>query len=460
MDANISIAPLLEARSIAVIGASADPLKIGGRPIEYLKRFGFSGRVVPVNPGRNTVQGLNCYKSLSDTDPVDLAIIAAPAAGARDALGQCIAGGVKGVVLFSAGFAEVGDAGRTAQIELAAAASAAGVALLGPNCLGTINAHQGVIATFTTALDAGTLPPGSFSYVGQSGALGAYWIEKVVTAGLGVSKWITTGNEAQLGLAEGLAYLAQDDETRLIGIYIEDIKHPAVFAAAAAAARAAGKTMLAIKAGRSVAGRRAVAAHTGADAGDDARYRRLLDDCGVVRVASLTEMVDAARLILSDTPPARVRRLGVVTVSGGSGVLICDAADDAGLTVPELPREVCAALDKVLPTFVRRQNPVDVTGAVVTDTAMLGHVIAALASGDTCDAIVLFFGLMNSIKDHLVAAARSAKACGKPVVVIWMGANPQSRAAIEAMGIPVFAEIPSAIGAIARASAMGAPLGI
>jgi acyl-CoA synthetase (NDP forming) len=460
VDATISIAPLLEARSIAVIGASADPLKIGGRPIEYLKRFGFSGRIVPVNPSRDSVQGLRCYKSLSDTDPVELAIIAAPAAGARPALDQCIAAGVKGVVLFSAGFAEVGDSGRTAQIELATAASGAGLALLGPNCLGTINAYKSVIATFTTALDTGTLPPGGFSYVGQSGALGAYWIEKVVSAGLGVSKWITTGNEAQLSLAEGLAYLAQDGETRLVGIYIEDIKHPAVFAAAAAAARAAGKTILAIKAGRSVSGRRAVAAHTGAEAGDDARYQGLLDDCGVVRVASLTEMIDVARLILSDMPPARVKRLGVVTVSGGSGVLICDAADDAGLTVPELPRDVCAALDKVLPTFVRRQNPVDVTGAVVSDTRMLDRVITALASGDACDAIVLFFGLMNSIRDDLVSAARNAKACGKPLVVIWMGANPESRTAIEAMGIPVFAEIPSAIGAIARASRMGAAIGI
>lgn len=449
---------MLEARSIAIIGASADPLKIGGRPIEYLRRFGFSGRVVPVNPNRDTVQSLPCYRSLADTDPVDVAIIAAPAAGAHEAVEQCIAAGTKGIILFSAGFAEVDEQGRAAQSELARMASRAHVSLLGPNCLGTINAHNKAVATFTTALDTGSLPPGMFSYAGQSGALGAYWIEKVVSAGLGVSKWITTGNEAQLTLAEALGYLAHDRETRLIGIYIEDVKRPKVFAAAAAAARAAGKTILAIKAGRSPTGQRAVAAHTGADAGDDARYQSILDECGITRVASLTEMVDVARLILSDSPPARVNRLGVVTVSGGAGVLICDAARDAGLTVFDLPPDLSAALDPILPTFVRRQNPIDVTGAVVSNTAMLDQIIAALARSETCDAIVLFFGLMNSIKDDLVAAVRNAKACGKPIVVIWMGAHEDSRAAIENMGIPVFAEIPSAINAIAKASEAGDPI--
>jgi acyl-CoA synthetase (NDP forming) len=451
----ISLAPLLEARSIAIIGASADPLKIGGRPIEYLRRFGFTGRVVPVNPNRDNVQGLTCYRSLVDTEPVDLAIIAAPAAAAVDAVHECLAARTKGIVLFTAGFAEVNEEGRSVQSELARAASEAGSTLLGPNCLGTINAHNRVVATFTTALEAGALPAGQFSYCGQSGALGAYWLDKVVAAGLGVSKWITTGNEAQVTLADGLAYLAQDHETRLIGIYIEDVKRPEVFAAAAEAARAAGKTIVAIKAGRSHAGQLAVAAHTGAQAGDDARYQALLDDCRITRVASLTEMIDAGRLILGEVPPTAAKRLGVVTVSGGAGVLICDAAHDAGLVVPELPPQVRAALDGILPTFVRRQNPIDVTGAVVSNTAMLDRIIAALAESDACDAIVLFFGLMNSIKDDIVAAVRNARLSGKPIVLIWMGSSQASRAAIEHMGIPVFDEIPSAINALAAVSRSG-----
>ena len=442
---------LLEARSVAVIGASSDPLKIGGRPIDYLRRYGFSGRIVPVNPNRAEIQGLRCFRNLSETEPVDLAIISAPASDAKEAVMQCIGAGTKNLILFTAGFAEVDNAGRAAQEFLAKAAADKGAQLLGPNCLGAINAHSRLVASFTTALEESPLPPGAFSYMGQSGALGAYWIEKTISAGLGVSKWITTGNEAQITLADALAYLASDDETRVIGAYIEDVKQPEVFAQAAAAARAAGKTILAIKSGRSPAGQRAVAGHTGAVAGDDTRYQALLDDCGITRVASLTEMVDTTRLVLSAVPPRQGKRLGIVTVSGGAGVLICDVAHDFGFTIAELPADVLARLDTLLPVFVQRQNPVDVTGAVVSNTPMLREVVSTLAGSDACDVIVLFFGAMNSIREGLVDAVREAKSHGKPVVVIWMAGNPEAIRMIETMGIAVFNEIPPAIGALARA---------
>jgi acyl-CoA synthetase (NDP forming) len=312
-----------------------------------------------------------------------------------------------------------------------------------------------VVATFTTALEAGQLPTGGFSYVGQSGALGAYWLEKAVAAGLGISKWITTGNEAQTSLADALSYLSDDRETQVIGLYIEDVKNPALFAASAARARRAGKPLLAIKAGRSEAGRRAVGAHTGAIAGDDASYQALLDDCGITRVASLTEMVDVARLLLAPYPPAGVRNLNVVTVSGGAGVLICDAAHDAGLFIPELPPGVRVELDGILPTFVRRQNPIDVTGAVVSNPGMLDRILIALSRNETCDAIVVFVGLMNSIGNDIVAALQKARTRGKPIMVIWMGASEESRGALERAGIPVMTEIPAAIGALAKASIGG-----
>jgi acyl-CoA synthetase (NDP forming) len=455
----VSFAPdlsrLLDARSIAVVGASADPLKIGGRPIEYLRRFGFTGRIVPVNPHRAEVQGLRCLKDLRESEPVDVAIIAAPGEGAPQAVEQSIAAGAKSIILFTAGFAEVDERGLGLQRELAGRATAAGVTLLGPNCLGVINAHSRVVATFTTALETGQLPSGGFSYVGQSGALGAYWLEKAVSAGLGISKWVTTGNEAQTSLADALSYLADDRETQVIGLYIEDVKNPALFAASAARARRAGKPVLAIKAGRSEAGRRAVGAHTGAIAGDDASYQSLLDECRITRVASLTEMVDVARLLLAPHPPASVKRLNVVTVSGGAGVLICDAAQDAGLCIPELPDRVRAELDGILPAFVRRQNPIDVTGAIVSNPGMLDRILIALSANETCDAIVLFVGLMNSIGEDIVAAIQKARTRGKPILVIWMGASETSRGTLERAGIPVMTEIPAAIIALAKASSGG-----
>jgi acetate---CoA ligase (ADP-forming) len=437
---------------VAVIGASADPLKIGGRPLQYLRLYGYRGRVVPVNPNRQEVQALQCVPHLSLEDPMDLAIVAAPAAAAGEAVSDCLRAGCKAIILFSAGFAELDDAGRQAQQHLARAASDAGIALLGPNCLGIINAHTRLAATFTTALENSQLPVGAFSYMGQSGALGAYWIEKAVSAGLGISKWITTGNEAQVSLADALWYLAEDSHTRLIGAYVEDLKQPESFLEAAQVALRAGKTILAIKSGRSEGGRRAVAAHTGADAGSDAYYQSLLDESGITRVASLTEMIDTARLLLSRTPPRHVQRLAVVTVSGGAGALICDAAHDAGLSVPDLPAEVTRELDALLPKFVLRRNPIDVTGAIVSNTPMLGEVLVTLARSDAFDSIVLFLGLMGSIQEGLISAVTRAQKVGKPLILIWMGATPESRHAIEALGIPVFTEIPSTLSILAKAT--------
>lgn len=455
MSIQLSLEPLLEAKSIAVVGASADPLKVGGRPLDYLRRFGYRGRLVAVNPNRNDVQGICCFPSLSDTDPVDLAIIAAPAAGARESVKQCIAAGAKAMVLFTAGFAEVSDEGRAIQLELAREASAAGAVLLGPNCLGTINMHNNLAATFTTALDAGKPLVGEYAYVGQSGALGAYWIEKMTSAGIGVSKWISTGNEAQITLADAILYLARDRETRVICAYIEDVKRPEVFAEAVAVARKAGKAILAIKSGRSTAGQRAVAAHTGVDAGDDIRYQALLDECGVVRVGSLSEMVDVSRLLRSSSVAKAARRIGIVTISGGAGALICDAVSDADLGILELPESTSEQLRLVLPEFVRCQNPIDVTGALLSNAELLSQVLLILSRCEECEVVVLFLGAMSSIRQKIVNAVTEMQRTGKPLVLIWMGAMADTCQQIEQLGIPVFSEITVAIRALAATVGAG-----
>jgi acetate---CoA ligase (ADP-forming) len=445
---------LLEAESIAVVGASADPLKIGGRPIEYLRRFGFTGRIIPVNPQRREIQSLPCIPRLTDESAAELAIIATAAPDALISLTDCLAAGCKGIVIFSAGFAEFNPEGRALQERFARMADEAGAVLLGPNCLGTINAHSRLVATFTTALEHSQLPVGGFSYFGQSGALGAYWIEKVEASGLGVAKWITTGNECHISLADALLYLAQDPETTLIGAYIEDIKQPERFVEAARIARSAGKPVLAIKSGRSKPGKRAVSAHTGAVAGEDEWYEEILKACGIVRVDSLTEMVDVGRLLLSNPPPRAPSRLAVVTVSGGAGALICDAASDVGLDVPDLSADMRRRLDKLLPSFVLRQNPIDVTGAVVSNAPMLGDVLTALASCAEFDTIVIFLGLMSSIKDGLIEAVKGARALGKPLVLIWVGASTESLQALRDCGIPVFADIPTTLRALAKTVVM------
>jgi acyl-CoA synthetase (NDP forming) len=445
----IDIKPLLEPASVAVVGASADPRKIGGRPIDYMRRFGFPGRFVGINPARKEVQGVQCFPDIAEAGPIDLAILATPLDGAEAAVFGCLKAGVRALVLFTAGYAETGEAGRVAQQRLVDAACEAGAVLLGPNCLGAVNVPGRLPATFATTLEVLDPRLGGFSYVGQSGALGAYWLEMADAAGLGVAKWITTGNEAQVTGADAIAYLAADAHTRIIGTYIEDIKAPEEFAAAAKAAQQAGKRIIAIKAGRSAAGARASATHTASHAGDAAWYAKFLEECGVTQLRSLTEMIDVARLAEASSA-YQAARIGMVTVSGGAGVLVCDAAADQGLTMAELTDPDRAQLREFLPFYAPAANPIDVTGAVVSDRTLLPRAIEILGQTAGCDVILLFYGGMASIADDLVAAAKAAGSYGKPVVVIWMAGPKAALAEITASGVPVFTDIPPAVAAIAR----------
>ena len=446
---------LLNARSVAVVGASADPGKISGRPIAYMLARGYQGAIYPVNPGREEVQGLRCYPSIAAIgQPVDLAIVGTAASRVEAAIREGIAAGVKAFVVFSSGFAELDEAGRALQARLSALAQEHGVAIVGPNCLGVANSRSGLIATFTTALESHSLQRGHFSFVSQSGALGAYWMDIVLRSDIGFNHWITTGNECDVDAAEAIDFLVADPDTQVIGLYIEDIRRTDAFRAALTRAARAGKPVIVIKAGSSSAGAAAAASHTGALAGDDALYDACLAQHGALRVQSLTEMMDAARLLLHKATPLGPR-LAVMTVSGGAGVLIADACEPYGMQLPALKPDVAAALKPVLPSFVHPSNPLDITGNVLQDTPMIGRAMQALATDPDVHGIVLFIGMMHSIADVFVqalSAARQQVHC--PIIVIWVGAMDSSIRALEAAGIPVFLDIPQATRAMAQGLAM------
>ncbi|MBO9354637.1 CoA-binding protein [Bordetella petrii] len=445
-------AAVLEARNVAIVGASADPGKIAGRPLSYMLSRGFAGKVFPVNPARAEVQGLKSYPSLSAIgEPVDLAIVGTPAALVEGVVQEGIAAGVRAFVVFSSGFSETGDAGAALQRRLGDLARAHGITILGPNCLGVANSATGLIASFTTALEATPIRQGGFALVSQSGALGAYWMDICLRSGLGFSKWITTGNECDMDAAAAIAYLAGDPDTRVIGLYVEDVRDTAAFRQALRSAAEAGKPVIAIKAGRSQAGAAAAASHTGALAGDDALYDACLGQHGALRVDSLSQMIDAARLYLFDSVP-QGNRLAVMSVSGGAGVLIADEAERWGLRLPALPTQAADALAQVLPPFVKAANPLDLTGNVVQDTASISKALEAVASAPGTDAIVLFVGLMHSIATAFTdAIAQARQRTHRPIVVIWIGAREDSVAILEQARIPVFRDIPQAVAALGAA---------
>ena len=224
---------LLNARSVAIVGASNDPGKITGRPMAYMLARGYRGDIYPVNPSRQEVQGLVCYPSLKAIGrPVDLAIMGTAAEQVETVIVEGIAAGVKAFVVFSSGFAELDQAGRALQSRLTMLARQHGVAIVGPNCLGVVNGKSGLIASFTTALEAHPLNKGGFSFVSQSGALAAYWMDIVLRSGLGVGQWITTGNECDVDAAEAIDFLVNDPDTQVIGVYLEDIRRADAFRAA------------------------------------------------------------------------------------------------------------------------------------------------------------------------------------------------------------------------------------
>jgi acyl-CoA synthetase (NDP forming) len=382
---------LMAPRSIAIIGASQDATKIGGRPVELLRRYGYAGQVYPVNPRAAMVQGLPAYASLQALpEAPDLAIVAVEAEKAPEAVEQCADRGVRCVVVFSSGFAELGEKGRAMQERLRAAARRTGMRVLGPNCLGAVSIAEKSIATFSIVLDHSLPAAGSLGIVSQSGNLGSFTMRLASERGIGVSRFVTTGNECDIDIADGIAWLARDGATKVILCCLETCRDAGRLIAALKEAREAGKPVIALKIGISEAGQAAAASHTGAMAGSDAVFDALFARTGAVRVRSVDELIDlgqAASILLPDRLP-RGSRLAILAASGGFGVLLADAAQAAGLSMPELSETTQRTILDLVP-FASARNPVDATAQMSSRPDLLQKILAAVAADDRCDALVL-----------------------------------------------------------------------
>lgn len=449
---NASLTALFAPRAIAVVGASSNAQKIGGIPVDYQRRFGFDGALYPVNPNAETIQGLPAWPSLRAIGkPVDLAILAVPAALVDGALDDAIAAGVKGVVLFSSGFAEIGDAGAAAQARLGDKARAAGVRLIGPNCLGFMNLAQNVYATFSPAPNVGRVQPGRIGLVSQSGAFGAYAYAMARERGVGLSLWATTGNEADVQFADCLAWLAQDPGTDVIMGYMEGCRDGERLRAALALAQAAGKPVVIVKVGSTALGAQAAASHTAALAGDDAVYDAIFRRYGVLRARTLTEFFDLAHSAAVAGRP-RDRSIGLFTLSGGVGALMADDASAQGLDVRPLSEGAQNRLRDWVP-FAAPRNPVDITGQVTNDMTLMERTarvmlddqgfaswMGFLAAGGASDT---FWPVLRG----LVASLRAAYP--DTLLAVSTLLAPERRAELEAMRCLVFADPSDGIRTIA-----------
>jgi acyl-CoA synthetase (NDP forming) len=366
-----------------VIGASRRRGSIGGELFRNVLAADFSGAAYPVNRDGEPVGGVPAYKSIADVPKVDLAVVCLPGPLVLDAAEAALMRGIKALCVISSGFAEVGAEGRERQERLLDLVRAHGGRLVGPNCLGIAVPRLGLNATFGPR----PLPPGPIAFSSQSGALGLALLEKASERRLGFSAFVSIGNKADVSSNDLLEWWEDDDETELVLLYLESFGNPQKFARLARRV-ARKKPVLALKSGSTEAGARAASSHTAALASSDTAVEALFRQAGVIRAATLEELVDAAAL-LSSQPLPRGRRVGVLTNAGGLGILCADACAVAGLELPELSEETRAALQPLLPEDASLANPVDLLGSATAAT--FKAVIPALLEDKRIDSLVVLF---------------------------------------------------------------------
>lgn len=370
LQADSALRCLMAPTSVAVVGASADPGRIGGRPIAWMLQAGFHGDIYPVNPNRDTIQGLRAYASV-DALPrsPEAAIVAVPATQVIDTLDSLGRRGTRAAVVFSSGFAETAGDGVAQQQRLLDVARSHGMRLLGPNCLGLFNHRIGWYPTFTTAFDGGWPLPGRVGVVAQSGAFGSHLVCLARARGIGTPQCVTTGNQADITVGEIIRWYAEDPSVDVIAAYVEGVTRADIFVDALDAARRARKPVVMLKVGRSALGHSAAASHTASVAGNDAVTDAVLREFGVIRVRSAEELLDVAYTATRGIFPVN-NTMGVMTVSGGVGVLISDIAEDEGVAMPPMPAAAQDELRALLP-YASPINPVDCTAQALNDPTLV-----------------------------------------------------------------------------------------
>lgn len=450
MTNNLDLRPLWAAQTIAVVGATERVGAIGRLPIEYLTKFGFEGFIAPVNPKGGTILGLPAFQSMAEIPQhIELALIMVPASSVREAVKDCAAAGVDVAIVMSSGFGEVDPDGQIAQQELVDIARADGMRLVGPNCIGSVGGAHRVMATFSPVFSSEStpLPAGNVALVSQSGALGFGALSLGLERGVPIGIAITTGNEADVTAVEVAAQLAQDPEVDAVVMYVESLGNMDQLIEVAGS-----KPIAILKAGRSVAGAAAAASHTGALASPDKVVSAVLTQNGIARANNIDELLDIAALFASEKKilgPA----VGIVTTSGGSGILAVDALESEGLSLAELSAETVTALEEIVPSYGNATNPVDVTAAVMAESGLFERCVNRLSTDPSVNAIVACFAVLVGKDVDRIAQALGAvrENTGLPVVAVRTGAAalaPEGAQVLKEAGIPVYPTPERAVAAL------------
>jgi acetyltransferase len=431
-----SLDPVLRPRSVAVIGASRKKQTIGREILRNLLDFEFCGPVYPVNPGAPFVGSMKCYASLDEIPgPVDLAIVTVPREGVLEVVDACAKKGVKGIVMITAGFREVGAEGAAIEKKLEARLRKHGMRLVGPNCMGVINTHPEVRLNGTFA--ASVPKRGNVGLVSQSGALGEAILADAERSGIGVAMFVSMGNKTDVSGNDLLEYWENDPDVEVILMYLESFGNPRKFTQIARRITRK-KPIITVKSGRTAAGARAATSHTGSIVGLDVATESLLEQCGVLRVSTMAEMfVQAAAF--ANQPPPRGDRIAIVTNAGGPGILCTDALIGHGLELAEFRPDTRRRIAKVIPPEASSANPVDMIASA--DAARYRAVLDLVMKDPGVDGVIAIFVSPIMIDAFEVARAIAGAADRKkPVLSVFMGKQ-RSQEGIEelrARRVPVY----------------------
>ena len=420
LDPRAALRRALAPRSIAVIGASDNAHKIGGRPISYLSRFGFQGQVFPINPARLEVQGLRSYQSLRDLPEVpDVAIIAVPGELAVRAVDECAQAGVAVSIIMSSGFGEAHAEGKQQERAMRERARAAGMRLVGPNSQGLANFGTGAVASFSTMFTEVEPADGPIGIISQSGAMAVIPYGLLRERGLGVRHSHATGNDCDVTVCELATVVAEDPELRLLLLYLEGIPDPWNLAEAARIARERELPIVVLKSGRTAAGQVAAQSHTGALANEDRTVDAFLREHGIMRAESMADLIASAPLYLQGWRP-KGRRLVAISNSGAVCVLTADAATQASMPLEPLQESTQDELRQILPGFATVRNPVDITAALLTNSGLFGGILPPISRDPAADAFLIGIAVAGAGYDvdaFSRDAANFARDTGKPLVI-------------------------------------------
>ncbi|MEV4604377.1 acetate--CoA ligase family protein [Amycolatopsis sp. NPDC049253] len=430
---------------VAVVGASRDASRPGGRVLAALREHGFAGHLHPVNPAGGEIAGLPAVSSLAELGHVpDLVCVALRAEASVEAVGECVRSGVPAVIVYASGFGEAGAAGKALDTRLLAEVAGSGTIVCGPNTIGVVSSHHRMAATFSQAVHGLPLRVSGTCLVAQSGAVAGSLVSRELADGYGIGDWVTVGNQLQLDVADYLEYYAGLETTRSVAVFLEGVPDGRRFRRALAAARERGVPVAVFKTGVTEAGSRAVSSHSGALAGSGEAYRAVLAQEGAVQVAEMTNLLEIA-WTLGHTPRPAGRRVAVVTTSGGAGSATADLVEGAALVPAVFGERTRSRLAEVLPGFANVDNPLDVTAEGAFAEGVVRRVVELVAADDGVDLVCVVLTSITGPDAVRVARqiAEAADGGGKPVLVSWLVARSLAEDGMSVLaerGLRVFTE--------------------